>query len=100
MVDLPRALGLLRRELAIEHLLCEGGPTLAGYLQRARLVDEMFLTTSPVLVGQKMPVGEADGARPNTFIGAPGFTKDDATWWRWMSCRKAGEHMFNRYRRK
>jgi len=99
-VDLPRAMALLRRELNIEHLLCEGGPTLAGYLQRANLVDEMFLTTSPVMVGQRMPGGGDERPRPNTFTGAPGFTPQEAAWWRWMSCRKAGEHMFNRYRRK
>jgi len=97
-VDLPRALGLLRRELHIEYLLCEGGPTLHGYLQRAGLVDEMFVTTSPVLVGQNRAAGE--GARPNLFTGAPGFTKEDAPWWRWLSCRRSGDHMFNRYRRR
>ncbi|MBI2677155.1 MAG: dihydrofolate reductase family protein [Candidatus Koribacter versatilis] len=97
-VDLPRALAMLRRELNVEHLLCEGGPTLAGHLQRAKLVDEMFLTTSPVMVGQRMPQGE--GVRPATFTGAPGFRKEDAPWWRWMSCRRSGEHMFNRYRRR
>ena len=97
-VDLPRAMEYLRRELKVEHLLCEGGPTLAGYLQRAKLVDEMFLTTSPVMLGQKMP--EGDEMRPNTFAGAPGFTPQEAPWWRWMSCRKAGEHRFDRYRRK
>jgi riboflavin biosynthesis pyrimidine reductase len=97
-VDLPRALAILRREWKIEYLLCEGGPTLNGYMQRAGMVDEMFLTTSPVMVGQRNP--EREGPRPNTFTGAPGFTKDDAAWWRWMSCRKAGDHMFNRYRKR
>jgi riboflavin biosynthesis pyrimidine reductase len=96
-VDLPRAMRLLRRELGIERLLCEGGPTLHGNLQRAGLVDEMFLTTSPVLLGQRAP--EGDALRPTSFAGAPGFTKDAAPWWRWLSCRRAGEHMFNRYRR-
>jgi riboflavin biosynthesis pyrimidine reductase len=96
-VDLPRAMELLRRELGIEHLLCEGGPTLHGYLQRAGLVDEMFLTTSPVLIGEQMP--EGSGARPTNFSGAPGFTVENAAWWRWISCRRAGNHMFNRYRR-
>jgi riboflavin biosynthesis pyrimidine reductase len=97
-VDLPRAMALLRRELKVEYLLCEGGPTLHGHLQRAALVDEMFVTTSPVMVGQRAPQGEA--VRPNVFTGAPGFTKDDAPWWRWMSCRRSGDHQFNRYRRR
>ena len=96
-VDLPRAMELLRRELGIESLLCEGGPTLHGYLQRAGLVDEMFLTTSPVIIGEQMP--EGNGVRPTNFSGAPGFTVEDAPRWRWMSCRRSGNHMFNRYRR-
>lgn len=97
-VDLPAALALLRREFGVEQLLCEGGPTLHGYLQRAALVDEMFVTTSPVLLGQRNPAGEKP--RPNVFTGAPGFSKDDAPWWRWMSCRRSGDHQFNRYRRR
>lgn len=97
-VDLPRAMALLRSELKIEYLLCEGGPTLHGYLQRAGLVDEMFLTTSPVLLGQKNP--ESTAPRPNLFTGVPGFQKDGAAWWRWLSCRRSGDHMFNRYRRR
>jgi len=98
-VDLPRALAMLRNEQGIQHLLCEGGPTLAGYLQHAKLVDEMFLTTSPVLVGQRMPEGGDETMRPNIFAGAHGFTPQAAQWWRWISSRKAGEHMFNRYRK-
>jgi hypothetical protein len=31
---------------------------------------------------------------------APGFTKEDAPWWQWISCRRLGDHQFNRYRRK
>jgi riboflavin biosynthesis pyrimidine reductase len=97
-VDLPLALRMLRKDFGIAHLLCEGGPTLAGYLQRAKLVDEMFLTTSPIMVGQRLPQG--DGMRPSHFAGAPGFTPEEAPWWKWMSCRKQGEHRFDRYRRK
>ena len=96
-VDLAGALRVLRSELKFRHLLCEGGPTLHAYLQRAGLVDEMFLTTSPVLVGQGRSDGE--GVRPNIFAGAPGFAPPEAAWWRWLSCRRAGNHMFNRYRR-
>lgn len=49
-VDLPAALGLLRAR-GVEQVLCEGGPTLLGALQRTDLLDELFLTLSPVLVG-------------------------------------------------
>ena len=106
VVDLPAAMRLLTRELGIRLLLCEGGPTLYGYMSRAGLIDEKFLTLSPVEAGQIIP--EEQGAelregparlRPTTF-GAPGFTADNAPWWTWLSCRKAGDHEFNRYRRK
>jgi riboflavin biosynthesis pyrimidine reductase len=107
-VDLHQMSTLLRRELGIEHLLCEGGPTLYGYLSRAGLVDEKFVTISPVEVGQLVPPEqEKSGAdelnpslyRPTTF-NAPGFTAQNAPWWRWISCRRGGDHQFSRYRRK
>lgn len=49
-VDLVLALGELRR-LGVRHLLCEGGPTLNAELLARSLVDELFLTVSPQLVG-------------------------------------------------
>ena len=49
-VDLPAAVGALR-ERGLRRLLCEGGPTLLTGLLRAGLVDELCLTTSPVLLG-------------------------------------------------
>ena len=106
VVDLPEAMRLLTRELGIRLLLCEGGPTLYGYMSRAGLIDEKFLTVSPVEAGQIIPqeqeVGMLEGParlRPTTFT-APGFTADKAPWWSWISCRKVGDHEFNRYRRK
>ena len=105
--DLARAVARLRDELGIQHLLCEGGPTLYGSLARLDLVDEKFMTVSPVEVGQIVPPEQERLAaeqtvpvllRPTVF-GGPGFTREHVTPWRWMSCRKAGEHQFNRYRR-
>ncbi|HPU39190.1 MAG TPA: dihydrofolate reductase family protein, partial [Microthrixaceae bacterium] len=32
-------------------VLCEGGPSLLGQLHRADLIDEIFVTTSPTMVG-------------------------------------------------
>jgi riboflavin biosynthesis pyrimidine reductase len=49
-VDLPALLRSLREE-GIRALLCEGGPTLHGALQIEGLVDELFLTIAPKLVG-------------------------------------------------
>lgn len=41
----------LRRDHGVRSLLCEGGPVLFGALLREGLVDELFLTISPMLVG-------------------------------------------------
>jgi riboflavin biosynthesis pyrimidine reductase len=105
--DLAAAISRLREELGIEHLLCEGGPTLYGSLARAGLVDEKFLTISPVEVGQLVPPEqERLPAEQNipallrpTVFGGVGLTRDNMTHWQWMSSRKAGNHQFNRYRR-
>ena len=44
-------------------MLCEGGPTLNGALLAEGLVDELFLTVSPLL---------ADGPAPLTIIESTG----------------------------
>ncbi len=54
-VKLPDALAWLRRERGIRSLLCEGGPTLHGDLQRMGLADELFLTIAPKLAGGSGP---------------------------------------------
>ena len=107
-VDLSLAVSILRRDFGVRYLLCEGGPTLNGHMERAGLIDEKVLTISPVEVGQAIPPEQepspAERAnppklRPTTFE-APGFTRDQAPWFTWVSCRKAGDHQFNRYRRR
>lgn len=105
--DLVRAMSKLREELGVRHLLCEGGPTLYGNLARADLVDEKFMTVSPFEVGQVVPPEQerlpAEQTIPvllrPTVFGGLGHTREHITRWRWMSCRKAGDHQFNRYRR-
>ena len=82
--DLPRAIGKLREELGVQYLLCEGGPTLYGSLARADLVDEKFMTVSPIEVGQVVPPEQERLAgeqtipvllRPTVF-GGPGYTRN------------------------
>lgn len=50
-VDLPRALGVLR-DRGRSVVLTEAGPSLFGSLVASRLVDELFLTVSPLLAGR------------------------------------------------
>jgi riboflavin biosynthesis pyrimidine reductase len=107
-IDLGLAMRKLRQHLGIEHLLCEGGPSLYGALARSDLIDEKFITIAPVEVGQhvppeqeRLPNEESTDPliRPNVF-GGPGFTRETMTRWTWLSSRKSGDHEFNRYRRK
>ncbi len=107
-VHLGAAMQMLRQELGLKYLLCEGGPQLYGSMLREGLIDEKFLTISPVEVGQEVPPGQLrldhelldnTELRPTIFSG-PGFLKQDAPWWTWVSCRKIGDHQFNRYRIK
>jgi riboflavin biosynthesis pyrimidine reductase len=106
LIDWPLAMRMLRDQFKIQRLLCEGGPTLYGALARTDLVDEKFVTISPIETGQVVPE-EQERLRNETgpilmrptIFGGPGFTKEKATWWRWISARKVGDHAFNRYRR-
>jgi riboflavin biosynthesis pyrimidine reductase len=106
-VDLERAVRMLRKEMNIRYLLCEGGPTLYGNMVRAGLIDEKFVTVSPIEVGLFVPPeestptdkGSLSSLRPTTFT-VPGFTQENAHRYRWMSCHRVGDYEFNRYRRK
>jgi riboflavin biosynthesis pyrimidine reductase len=69
--DLPALLRSLRDE-GVKALLCEGGPTLHGALQTAGLVDDLFLTIAPKLVG---------GIAPRILEGdLPGIEPLDLAW--------------------
>jgi 5-amino-6-(5-phosphoribosylamino)uracil reductase len=107
-LDLSAAIAKLRERPGIQYLLCEGGPSLYGSLARADLIDEKFVTVSPIEVGQLVPPQQkrlpAEERlpllmRPTIFAG-PGFTRETMSHWQWVSCRKVGDHQFNRYRRR
>jgi riboflavin-specific deaminase-like protein len=50
-VNLRAVMTRLRSDFGVRTLLCEGGPTLFGSLVAEGLVDELFLTVAPKLVG-------------------------------------------------
>ena len=86
-VDLAAALRHLRQERGIRALLCEGGPRLHAELQAGGLVDDLFLTIAPKLVG-----GEA----PRIVEGAlPGIAALELAW----LLEENGE-LFARYSRR
>jgi riboflavin biosynthesis pyrimidine reductase len=89
-VDLRAALELLRGR-GHSLVLAEAGPTTFGELLAQGLVDELFLTVSPVLAGRLASgrrLGLVEGVEllPQTRV-AP----------RLLSLRRAGEHLFVRY---
>ncbi|HEY8599014.1 MAG TPA: dihydrofolate reductase family protein [Thermomicrobiales bacterium] len=97
-VDPVALLATLRREYGVRSLLCEGGPRTYGTLLGAGLVDDEFLTLSPLVIGNHPP-GIAR-PRPSLVEGiafAPGRTPTQ----RLLAIRRAGDHLFlrSRYRR-
>jgi riboflavin biosynthesis pyrimidine reductase len=84
--DVPALLRSLHGE-GVRALLCEGGPTLHGSLQAASLVDDLFLTIAPKLVG---------GIAPRILEGdLPGMEPLDLAW----LLEEDGE-LFARYSRR
>jgi riboflavin biosynthesis pyrimidine reductase len=94
-VDLSQAAAALRQRYGIRYLLCEGGPSLYAGMLLAGLIDEKFLTVSPMEVGAM----SEHGARPTVLPGVS-LGKNDAVRWRWLSCRKVADYQFHRFRRK
>ena len=58
-LDLVAAIAELGERFEIQTLLCEGGPHLARQLLAAGLMDEIFLSVSPLLAGGEPAGGEA-----------------------------------------
>ena len=54
-LDLGRAMTVLRSRHGVRAMLLEGGPTLLASMFEAGLVDELFLSLSPKLVGGGEP---------------------------------------------
>lgn len=50
-LTLPGVMARLRKDFDVRTLLCEGGPTLFAALVAEALVDELYLTLGPKLVG-------------------------------------------------
>ncbi|HEX2142098.1 MAG TPA: dihydrofolate reductase family protein [Candidatus Limnocylindria bacterium] len=75
-------------------VLCEGGPHLLGQLLRDRLVDELFLTLAPQIAGRSDVL-----ARPGLAEGVA-FDVASAPWAMLTDLRRAGDHLFARYRLK
>jgi riboflavin biosynthesis pyrimidine reductase len=85
--ELSEVLSHLHDRLGVRALLCEGGPTLLRALAAADLLDALFMTVSPMLVGGDAPSPLAgDAIEP---VGRLALTE----------VYRAGDHVFLQYRR-
>lgn len=78
----------LRRE-DLHVVLSEGGPTVIGGLLKAGLLNELFLTLSPILAGRSDVAdrpGLVEGVEPHRSMSGD-----------LLSVRKHGSHLFLRY---
>jgi len=87
-VDLAVGLRLLRAEHGVRWLLGEGGPHLNHSLLAAGLVDELFLTFAPKLVGSAGP----------TIVEGPPFQLAGAIPLTLLAAYADGSELFFRYR--
>jgi riboflavin biosynthesis pyrimidine reductase len=84
---------LLRDEYGVRLLLHEGGPTLFSSFLRQGLLNELFLTVAPQIVGRGRT-----GERP-PFSGSLEFAPEQAMWGTLLSAKWATKsgHLFLRY---
>jgi 2,5-diamino-6-(ribosylamino)-4(3H)-pyrimidinone 5'-phosphate reductase len=85
-VDFVKALRWLRDKWNVKRLLCEGGGELNEALFRAGVVDEVYLTISPVIFGGRDAPTLADGQGVEHL--------PDATQLRLKSYRRIGDEVF------
>lgn len=88
LIDPPKALQMLKSEYGVGCLLVEGGPTLNHALISRNLVDEIFLTVAPRLIG-----GTAD----ETFTLLRGPTLRASRTLELLSLHLADDEVFLRY---
>ena len=91
-VDLAAMMRMLRSEFGIRRLLCEGGPRVYASLLAAHLVDDEFLTLSPIVLG-----GTATALRPSLVEGIA-FGPDTAPVSHLLTVARSGDFLFLRSR--
>jgi 2,5-diamino-6-(ribosylamino)-4(3H)-pyrimidinone 5'-phosphate reductase len=89
-IDLEKALLVLKVERGVESLVVEGGPGLNHALISLNLVDELFLTVAPELLG-----GSAD--QTLTLLRGPTLPASDRPDLDLVSIHLSGDELFLRY---
>jgi riboflavin biosynthesis pyrimidine reductase len=85
-------LRILFEEFGVRLLLHEGGPTIFGQWLTAGMIDTLFLTIAPQIIGRSE-------RRPN-LAGREVFMPKTAPWMRLIGLKKGVDHLFLRYEMK
>jgi len=86
-VDLPELLRRLKQR-GVDRLLVEGGGDLNWALVRDDLVDELYVTVAPVLLG---------GTDAPTLLGGAGLSMKDQRRLRLVDAERQGDELYCRY---
>jgi riboflavin biosynthesis pyrimidine reductase len=89
-VDLGNVIAELRRR-GLNVVLTEGGPHVVGQLIEAGLLDEAFLTVSPVIAGR-------NGEKRLGMVEGVELLPGHGAWSSLSSVRRHGDYLFLRYR--
>lgn len=93
-VDLAALMAELRQARSVGTLLSEGGASVYGELISRGLIDEVFTTISPVIVGNRRPPAPP---RPSLVEGVA-FPPERPPRLRLISLRRHGDFLFQRAR--
>ena len=83
---------VLAQRLGARVVVCEGGPRLIGELVAADVLDELFLTIAPQLVGR--------GSNRLGLVEGLDLVPPDTRWHDLVAVRRSEHHLFLRYRRR
>jgi riboflavin-specific deaminase-like protein len=90
-LDISWALQHLYEHYRVRSLVCEGGPTLAGALAHADLIDEIYLTITAKVFG---------GSAAPTLTGLPGNFLPSSRPFQLIDADRNDNEYYLRYRRK
>lgn len=93
-VDFARLLQTLRAEYKVDSLLSEGGARIYGELIAAKLIDEVYTTVSPIVIGNRQPPAEP---RPALVEGVA-FSPHEPPRLQLVSLRRHDDYLFQRAR--
>ena len=88
----PLAAVAALHEMGHHNILSEAGPRVFGSLLRAGLVDDLFLTQSPLIAGRD------SGDPPLSLVEGTALLPDQRVDTRLVSIRRHSEHLFAHYR--